>query len=776
MKRTRAAAVNSGLSSRSFHPSVEEIRSKKRAKRADGRSGMSTPGVSSPIHSPISASRNTIGEARREKQIVKLGDVCSLSSKRFNLIKMPDDVLMEIVSFIVTPSAMDNASFSGLQSTCTRMRTLMNSPTTWNKVPIIFKCGRLNVDAFAIIKKKSQGTEGTCYQAFFRKEQRMVALKKARVYPDNEGVPYYMMRELSALQKLKHGNICALESANLHNYKLHLIFPYIEKTLHDFVNPGGGEEYLALPPRHIRCIMSQLLSAVSYCHERGIMHRNLKPKHLLIIPGLNREDPLDGCTVKLADFALVRVLVHPPRQYTTEVITLWYRPPEILMGQRNYTTAVDIWSVGCIFAEIMQGRPLFMGLCEIDQLFQIFSKLGTPAAEEWPRFEHLPNFQDTMFPRWGVNMLRTLLTKAGDKEIDLMGKLLKYDPDSRATALHALSHPYFADSTHSTSMSKSMTPVVPRSALQSVTATKLPQPRYIPDMSALLSAGLSISSANVLNQYFFLRELEDDQLYQRPYFKRSNPKVESDTSFPELELCPNRMETVDALVEIMDTIPMHMCTRTVFFAVAILDRYLSLFDGPEQYVADYELIGSTCLHIASKCEDVSYISVKDLAAASQSIPDGAAILRREEIVLNVLNFDLYIPTVIDFVGFFLECIPELKENKKISVCAEYLAEASLMFPGFLEYPPSLLATAIVSYALILCGLPPWPLRLEAISSYSKQHVRIVILRINQMHQRMPYIEYHSTYERFSIRDEPVARIIAPTLQYRAVRQTFGLEL
>ena len=94
-------------------------------------------------------------------------------------------------------------------------------------------------------------------------------------------------------------------------------------------------------------------------------------------------------------------------------------------------------------------------------------------------------------------MLRTLLTKAGDKEIDLISKLLKYDPDSRATALHALSHPYFADSTHSTSMSKSMTPVVPRATLQSVTATKLPQPRYIPDMSALLSRGIVVLSISL---------------------------------------------------------------------------------------------------------------------------------------------------------------------------------------------------------------------------------------------------------------------------------------
>ncbi len=237
-------------------------------------------------------------------------------------------------------------------------------------------------------------------------------------------------------------------------------------------------------------------------------------------------------------------------------------------------------------------------------------------------------------------MLRTLLTNAEENDIDLIGKLLKYNPDSRATALQALSHPYFTDGDRSARTTKLMTPVAPKSFVQSqVTATKLPQLRHDPDTSALLSIGknsyicsfpllclelgLSISSINVLNQYFFLRELEGDQLYQLPYFKRSKPRSETDSSFLELELCQNRMETVDALIEIMDTIPMHMCTRTVFFAVAILDRYLSLFESPDEYSSDYELIGSTCLHIASKCEDVSYISVKDLAAASQSmyVPD-----------------------------------------------------------------------------------------------------------------------------------------------------------
>lgn len=87
---------------------------------------------------------------------------------------------------------------------------------------------------------------------------------------------------------------------------------------------------------------------------------------------------------------------------TLQVITLWYRPPEILLGQRNYSTAVDVWSIGCIFAELMEGRPLFAGVCEIDQLFQIFNKMGTPSEDVWPKYPTLPHFQNSLFPNWEV--------------------------------------------------------------------------------------------------------------------------------------------------------------------------------------------------------------------------------------------------------------------------------------------------------------------------------------------------------------------------------------
>lgn len=126
-----------------------------------------------------------------------------------------------------------------------------------------------------------------------------------------------------------------------------------------------------------------------------------------------------------------------------EVVTLWYRPPEILMGVRGYSSAVDIWSVGCIFAEMAQGKPLFTGISEIDQLFQIFSKLSTPTSESWPGFSSLPNYHFE-FPNWQRRPLKRLFPNISDVGIDLLTKLLIYNPDQRISAEDALRHPYFS--------------------------------------------------------------------------------------------------------------------------------------------------------------------------------------------------------------------------------------------------------------------------------------------------------------------------------------------
>jgi len=164
-----------------------------------------------------------------------------------------------------------------------------------------------------------------------------------------------------------------------------------------------------------------------------VIHRDLKPQNLLIDENLN---------LKLADFGLARAFSIPIRPYTKEVLTLWYRAPEILLGSQEYSTPIDIWSIGCIFAELCLKKPLFQGDSDIDQLFKIFQVLGTPDKEMWPEINSLPYYKDT-FPKWQPKKMESVFPDLDENGINLLRKLLLYDPNQRITAKQALSHPYF---------------------------------------------------------------------------------------------------------------------------------------------------------------------------------------------------------------------------------------------------------------------------------------------------------------------------------------------
>ena len=180
----------------------------------------------------------------------------------------------------------------------------------------------------------------------------------------------------------------------------------------------------------------QILLGLHHCHRHNIVHRDLKPQNLLTTR--------DGRVVKLADFGLARSIYAQQRSYTREVVTLWYRAPELLLGEHRYTPAVDTWSVACIIAELATKRALFPGLSEIDQLFKIFKLLGTPTETMWPYITSLPEFQGA-FPKWAPNDLETALGTVDPLCADLLTKMLKYDPAERISVIDAIWHPFFDD-------------------------------------------------------------------------------------------------------------------------------------------------------------------------------------------------------------------------------------------------------------------------------------------------------------------------------------------
>jgi len=189
----------------------------------------------------------------------------------------------------------------------------------------------------------------------------------------------------------------------------------------------------------IKTLMLQLLSAVSHCHQNWILHRDLKTSNLL----MNNRG-----TIKVADFGLARRYGDPVGVggMTQLVVTLWYRAPEILLGATTYSTAVDMWSVGCIFAELLLKEPLFQAHGELELLSMIFKLLGPPTKNSWPDYSSLPLAKTLSLPSPQAHQFRQKFQYMTTAGIDLLMSLLAYDPERRISAEEALEHPYFSES------------------------------------------------------------------------------------------------------------------------------------------------------------------------------------------------------------------------------------------------------------------------------------------------------------------------------------------
>ena len=272
------------------------------------------------------------------------------------------------------------------------------------------------------------GAYGRVYKARDTENNTYIAMKKMNIDLEREGVPTTTLREVAILKELSHIYIVKLFDVVVTDRKLFLIFEFLEKDLRKILDETPLNE------EQIRKIMQQILEALVFCHSRRFMHRDLKPENILIDADLN---------IKIADFGLARAYQIPGKPYTNEVQTLWYRAPEILLGCEQYSVSVDIWSLGCIFAELIRCRPLFHGASPYGQITEIFRILGTPREDTWEGVTSLREFPSNheFYPGTPLNQVFHGLSS---NALDLLQQMLCLNPNKRISAKAALNHPYFA--------------------------------------------------------------------------------------------------------------------------------------------------------------------------------------------------------------------------------------------------------------------------------------------------------------------------------------------
>eukprot|EP01097_Dermamoeba_algensis_P008917 TRINITY_DN6132_c0_g1_i1.p1 TRINITY_DN6132_c0_g1~~TRINITY_DN6132_c0_g1_i1.p1 ORF type:complete len:442 (+),score=74.26 TRINITY_DN6132_c0_g1_i1:68-1393(+) len=335
------------------------------------------------------------------------------------------------------------------------------------------------IDKYDLIYKVGEGTYGLVYKASIKgKDREKVAIKQIKTTKEGEGISLTACREVMLLKEIKHKNIIKLHEVILHpdDRSLYLVFEYAELDLFEIIKHHRENLKVPISESTVKSLIWQVLNGINYLHCHWIVHRDLKPSNILVM-GEGGGEP---GVVKIADFGLARLFQSPLRPLSENgvVVTIWYRAPELLLGSKHYTRAVDIWAIGCIFAELLLVKPIFPGRenpsssFQEDQLQRIFSVLGKPSPEVWPSVVYLPEWKkissnppaptpsnpsSATSSGWSnshpISNLRKYFSglslqysQTYQKEaFDLLSKMIEYDPSKRISAADALEHPFFKD-------------------------------------------------------------------------------------------------------------------------------------------------------------------------------------------------------------------------------------------------------------------------------------------------------------------------------------------
>ncbi|KAJ0036520.1 hypothetical protein NQD34_005197 [Periophthalmus magnuspinnatus] len=395
---------------------------------------MSSDGESEPVSSADEVQQSPVRVRLRNKKISR-EDI----NKRLSLpadIRLPDGYLEKFS--MIGPGLFD-------QPISRRLRRVSLSEIGFGKLETYIKLDKLG-----------EGTYATVYKGRSKLTENLVALKEIRLEHE-EGAPCTAIREVSLLKDLKHANIVTLHDI-IHTQKsLTLVFEYLDKDLKQYLDDCGNTIHV----HNVKLFLFQLLRGLSYCHRRKVLHRDLKPQNLLIN---------DKGELKLADFGLARAKSIPTKTYSNEVVTLWYRPPDILLGSTDYSTHIDMWSVpnsrkstlvyylfvslcnnvisftcivlrgvGCIFYEMATGRPLFPGSTVEEELHFIFKLLGTPTEQSWPGISANEEFVAYNYPQYRGERLSNHTPR-----YQTVTAAAYFEGKKRVSADEAMNHPYFS--------------------------------------------------------------------------------------------------------------------------------------------------------------------------------------------------------------------------------------------------------------------------------------------------------------------------------------------
>ncbi|KAJ8765774.1 hypothetical protein K2173_014896 [Erythroxylum novogranatense] len=290
-----------------------------------------------------------------------------------------------------------------------------------------------SADSYDKLAKVGQGTYSNVYKARDRETGKLVALKKVRFDTSEPESVKFMAREILILQKLDHPNIIKFEgvATSRMQYSLYLVFEFMQSDLTRIITRHG----VRLTEPQVKSYMQQLLSGLKHCHENGILHRDIKGSNLLI--------DKNGM-LKIADFGLANFFVPKPKKpLTSRVVTLWYRAPELLLGSTDYGVGIDLWSAGCLLAEMFIGRPIMPGRTEVEQLHRIFKLCGSPPEDYWKIMRLPTSFRP---PQHYKPSLQEAFKHFPESSIGLLINLLNLNPSYRGTAASALQSLFFSSS------------------------------------------------------------------------------------------------------------------------------------------------------------------------------------------------------------------------------------------------------------------------------------------------------------------------------------------